>query len=557
MSGKVSWLEDIADRTISNINPQGKTIICASGISPSGHIHLGNMMELMTPHLVAETIIARGLNAEHVLFWDDFDSLRKVPAGQPDWLHEHIGRPLTSIPDPNGQYVSYADSFIAEFERGIKDLQIPIRVIRQSEEYLNGSYSELVRLAMAEREKISRIIDESKTGFKQKADAPLQPEGEYFPFKPYCEIDDYASDITSYNDDTSEMTYCCPNCNHNGTMSLYDTPLRGKLSWKVDWPMRWSKYGIDFEPGGMDHATPGSSFSVGKRLVAEIFGGTPPEFVGYSFVGRKGYSSKMSSSRGDGITPDTILNYIEPAMLRWMYAKRSPSSSFEIDLSAGGIRGEYDRWDAANRKSVSNSGADDGAIDLSVKTSAGDVPYSIPALRFSALASTLDMVHGDVDRALSIILQSLKPDTEIKDIDSIAIRIDRALRFIEEILPASERIVVQDEFDHDYYEGISEVNRVGLALLVSGIDEHRNTVAELELFIYSIPRLINEIPMDAPKSDELKVAQSAFFKDVYQLILGKDRGPRLSTLLSTLDTNKLESLVSCPVTISPISAQHL
>ena len=76
-------------------------------------------------------------------------------------------------------------------------------------------------------------------------------------------------------------------------MSLYDTPLRGKLSWKVDWPMRWSKYGIDFEPGGMDHATPGSSFSVGKRLVAEIFGGTPPEFVGYSFVGRKGYSSKM------------------------------------------------------------------------------------------------------------------------------------------------------------------------------------------------------------------------------------------------------------------------
>ena len=151
MSGKVSWLEDIADRTISNINPQGKTIICASGISPSGHIHLGNMRELMTPHLVAETIIARGLNAEHVLFWDDFDSLRKVPAGQPDWLHEHIGRPLTSIPDPNGQYVSYADSFIAEFERGIKDLQIPIRVIRQSEEYLNGSYSELVRLAMAER----------------------------------------------------------------------------------------------------------------------------------------------------------------------------------------------------------------------------------------------------------------------------------------------------------------------------------------------------------------------------------------------------------------------
>ncbi len=45
--------------------------------------------------------------------------------------------------------------------------------------------------------------------------------------------------------------------------------FEGKLVWKVDWPMRWAFEHVDFEPAGMDHATPGSSFTVGHSLVED------------------------------------------------------------------------------------------------------------------------------------------------------------------------------------------------------------------------------------------------------------------------------------------------
>src|SRR3546814_2588423 len=45
-----------------------------------------------------------------VAFSDDMDGLRKVPDNVPeqDMLREHLGKPLTAIPDPFGKYESFA-----------------------------------------------------------------------------------------------------------------------------------------------------------------------------------------------------------------------------------------------------------------------------------------------------------------------------------------------------------------------------------------------------------------------------------------------------------------
>ena len=53
---------------------------CASGISPSGPVHLGNLREMMVPHLVADEV-ASAAPCRHILSWDDFDRYRKVPTG--------------------------------------------------------------------------------------------------------------------------------------------------------------------------------------------------------------------------------------------------------------------------------------------------------------------------------------------------------------------------------------------------------------------------------------------------------------------------------------------
>src|ERR1700739_2091155 len=86
----------------------GEVPTCASGISPSGPVHLGNLRELMTPHLVADEAGRGGATCRHILPWDDYDRLRRFPAGLPDSFEEYIGRPLTGVPDPCGQHENYA-----------------------------------------------------------------------------------------------------------------------------------------------------------------------------------------------------------------------------------------------------------------------------------------------------------------------------------------------------------------------------------------------------------------------------------------------------------------
>ena len=77
------WVSRTADQVIARVDrvSPGKAIVCASGISPSGPIHLGNLREMMVPHFVADEIRRRGRECRHILSWDDYDRLRRVPAG--------------------------------------------------------------------------------------------------------------------------------------------------------------------------------------------------------------------------------------------------------------------------------------------------------------------------------------------------------------------------------------------------------------------------------------------------------------------------------------------
>src|ERR1700754_1119443 len=64
------WVAELADRVLADRGHSDGRIVTASGISPSGPIHLGNLREIMVPHLVAEEVRSRGLACEHVLSWD-------------------------------------------------------------------------------------------------------------------------------------------------------------------------------------------------------------------------------------------------------------------------------------------------------------------------------------------------------------------------------------------------------------------------------------------------------------------------------------------------------
>ena len=142
----LDWVSRLADEVLAEASHRGlnEKIVCASGISPSGPIHLGNFRELITPHLVADEITRRGIDCEHLLSWDDFDRFRRVPKGLPgvdDSWEAYIGMPLSSVPPPAGsQHASWAEHFKAPLLEAMTATGIVVREISQTEQYRAGAY---------------------------------------------------------------------------------------------------------------------------------------------------------------------------------------------------------------------------------------------------------------------------------------------------------------------------------------------------------------------------------------------------------------------------------
>ncbi|RBL82764.1 lysine--tRNA ligase, partial [Streptomyces cavourensis] len=319
-STETDWVSRFADDVIaeSERRAPGKPVVVASGLSPSGPIHLGNLREVMTPHLVADEIRRRGYTVRHLISWDDYDRYRKVPNGVPgvdeSWA-EHIGKPLTSVPAPAGSaYPNWAEHFKAAMTAALDELGVEYDGISQTEQYTAGAYREQILHAMKHRADIDAVLDryrtkkdpaaQAKGGKKpqqKKVDeaeleaaegsgAAAEDDGSgnsagYFPYKPYCgNCEKDLTVVTSYDDDTTELNYTCSACGFAETVRLSEFN-RGKLVWKVDWPMRWAYEGVIFEPSGVDHSSPGSSFVVGGQIVREVFDGVQPIGPMYAFVG--------------------------------------------------------------------------------------------------------------------------------------------------------------------------------------------------------------------------------------------------------------------------------
>jgi hypothetical protein len=123
------WVSELADEVVAAAERRGGgRIVCASGLSPSGPVHLGNLREVLTPHLVADEIRRRGLDCEHLVSWDDYDRFRRVPAsveGVDESWAEHIGRPLSAVPAPAGSpYPNWAEHFKAPMIAALEALGV-------------------------------------------------------------------------------------------------------------------------------------------------------------------------------------------------------------------------------------------------------------------------------------------------------------------------------------------------------------------------------------------------------------------------------------------------
>ncbi|MCQ9129880.1 lysine--tRNA ligase [Streptomyces hilarionis] len=566
------WVSRFADEVIeeSERRAPGKPVVVASGLSPSGPIHLGNLREVMTPHLVADEIRRRGRQVRHLISWDDYDRYRKVPQGidgvDESWA-EHIGKPLTSVPAPHGSaHPNWAEHFKAAMVDSLAELGVEFDGISQTAQYTSGVYREQILHAVRHRGDIDAILDQYRTKkapAKKQQQKPLDEaeleaaEGSgaaaeddgssgsagYFPYKPYCgNCEKDLTTVTSYVDDTTELSYTCTACGFAETVRLNEFN-RGKLVWKVDWPMRWAYEGVVFEPSGVDHSSPGSSFQVGGQIVG-IFGGEQPIGPMYAFVGISGMA-KMSSSKGGVPTPGDALKIMEPQILRWLYARRRPNQSFKIAFDQE-IQRLYDEWDKLDAKVADGTAlpADVAAHSRAVGTAGGELPRTPRPLPYRTLASVADITAGEAEQALRI-LGELDPEHPIAALDEARPRYDRAEAWINNHVPADQRTIVREEPDAELLKSLDEASQQSLRLLLDGLAEHWS-LDGLTHLVYGVPKVQAGFSADATPKElppEIKTAQRTFFALLYHLLVGRDTGPRLPTLLLAVGQDRVRALL--------------
>jgi len=559
------WVTRAADDAIRHHEKSGASgpVTCSSGISPSGPIHLGNLREFLMPHFVADELRRRGVPVRHLHVWDDYDRFRRVPAGVDPSYAEHIGRPYTSVPDPWGCHATWSDHFKEPIITALHDLGVDMEEISQTERYRSGVYRDEVLRAVRRRGDIDAVLARHRTRRSEPdigtdehsaqeaaamADSVANDdEGEdaaagvgYFPFKPYCrDCGRDTTTVTAYDDETTDLAYTCSVCDYHGSTNLA-TQDEGKLVWKADWPMRWAFEHVDFEPAGMDHATPGSSFTVGHELVESVWDYPRPAWFGYGFVGFAGVQ-KMSSSAGGAPTAADALRVLEPGILRWLYVRRQPRQTFDIEFGLEVVR-LYDEWDALARKAADPERRDVQtlAYDRASSTmTAGALPTPEVVVPFRMLSSVADVTAGSAEQISRIVATMGHPHDSVEQLEP---RLSRAIAWTEEFVPAADRTTVRTEPDAAAIEALSSQEREWLALLLQGLQGDLELDAVTSL-VYGVPKLARGMSLDEKPTDEVKADQKEFFRLLYHLLVDAERGPRLPTLIVALGADRVRRLL--------------
>lgn len=502
-----SWTSVVADEIIA-AHPDADVYTTAAGISPSGVVHFGNFRDVVTSHLVREALKARGKKARLLFSWDNFDRYRKVPKGVPESFAEHIGKPLSKIPDPVGScHASYAEHFQQSFVEAMEKLGIEIEYRNQTKLHESGIYDNAIFHAMKERNKIADILLSFMTE-KAKGEKGIDPDEyreNYYPIAIYSRFT--GKDITKIldYDGGTHVTYRCIETGKEETVDLSKDHI-AKLAWKPDWAMRWRHEQVHFEPGGHDHASPGGSYDTASVIVKDIFNYDAPIFVEYKFVGIQGLGSKMSGSKGNAVSPLELLEIYEPDLLRWLYFRKSPDQSFELAFNTEIYR-QYDEYDAEH--------AEQNAIPFRQAVGFGQI------------------VQWQEDK-LQIMLNALQLSYNP---ESIKRRITLARNWLTKYNP-EEAIVLNEEVNNVFANTLSAAHKEQVRRLQSELQKMESpTVQELEMLVYGVPK--------SPELDEseLKKAQRIFFKNVYNLLISKDTGPRLGTFLWAVDREKVLKLL--------------
>ncbi|MDI6822497.1 MAG: lysine--tRNA ligase [Actinomycetota bacterium] len=493
------WADQIADEVMKS---RGKRHLIATGITPSGPIHLGNIREVVTAYAIHRALQDRGAISKLIYIADTSDPLRKVYPFLPKTYVEYVGMPLYRIPDPEGCCENYAEHYLKPFLEALCTLGIRLTVYRAHELYAKGIYSRVIEEALINRSKIASIIEE-KTG----RDLPF----DWMPFNVECENCGSITKTKVTGIIHHQVEYSC-GCGYSGVIEY---SRGGKLLWRVDWPARWKALGVTIEPFGKDHATAGGSYDTGSEISQKVFGYQPPYPIVYEWIYLRGKGA-MASSTGVAISIKEMLQIVPPEIVHFLILRTKPGKHIEFDPVRGLLQ-LIEEYQDVERSYFSGEGKDAHLRRLYELCQTAGIPEKIPPyIPFMHMVIATQIAGADVKHASQV----LKRSGYSIDPNQLAKYLKYARNWLDSFAPDDFKFTVREELPSE----VAKLSHDQKRLLARLADNLKNQRWEAE----GIHNNIHEV------TKELGITPSQAFQAIYLCLLGKRSGPRAGWFISSL-----------------------
>jgi len=503
-----------AQRILSRLARTGKPgVVAETGYGPSGLPHIGTFGEVARTSFVLQALaaLAPEVKASIVAFSDDMDGLREVPKNLPngEMLKEHLGKPLTSIPDPFREEESFAHYMNKKLREFLDSFGFTYQFASATEKYRSGAFDEGLRKVMEHYDEVADLF---------RATIAEEKRAGWSPFFPICENCGriYSTRVTGYDPKAFTITYTCDidspgkykACGHSTTTTILGGTC--KVGWKVDWALRWYCLGVDYEMHGEDLL---ESSRLSSRIV-KVLGGDPPELFKYElFLDENG--KKISKKIGNGVSLEQWLRYAPvDSLLHFMYIKPQQAKRMGLPLLPE-IIDQYlelvESWD----------GSEDSPVPfisrLSSKGHAGKLADQ-KVVTYSLILQLILALNQDDPRIVRDYLLKYQPGIA-GNVAYYEQLIEDALAYYREVLLPARK---NEEAGHDMDKALEALRDILVTLRDSGTAPDADS--------------LQTMAFQVSKDRGLKMKD--WFRTLYRVFLGQSQGPRIGSFISLLGFEK-------------------
>jgi len=504
-----AWPFEEARKIVARLKKTPKDeVIFETGYGPSGLPHIGTFGEVARTSMVRHAfrvLTGDKIKTRLIAFSDDMDGLRKVPDNIPnkELVAQHLGKPLTRVPDPFGTHDSFAAHNNARLRAFLDHFGFDYEFMSATACYTSGRFDAAL-LKMLERfEQVMAVMLPSLREERAQTYSPflpIDPKTEIVLQVPVVAHDAKAGTITYENDGERVTTLV--------------TGGRCKLQWKPDWAMRWLALGVDYEMAGKDLI---DSVKLSGQICRTL-GGAPPEGFNYElFLDEHG--QKISKSKGNGLTIDEWLRYASPESLSlFMYREPKAAKRLYFDVIPRNVD-EYQQFlDGYGRQAPRER-----LTNPVWHIHAGAPPQADNPITFAMLLSLVTASNAENADILWGFIGRYRPGVTRQTHPHLAAMVEYALHYFHDfVLPAKK------------FREPSTAERAALIDLREALSQlPPDSSAE------DIQNVVYEVGRREPFLDEKKKAKDgkpgvslAWFDMLYQVLLGQEKGPRFGSFVA-------------------------